>query len=171
MNALVKTTLIAAVLALAACAKDQTRPAGDTAGDTSGTSTTPYSGPSSGSTDITSGASSARGSLPSVRTIYFAFDSSEITGEGQTVVDGWGAYLSANPGAKIKLEGHCDERGTREYNIALGERRANAVLQALAARGVAERQVSVTSYGEERPVSSGHDEAAWQQNRRVEIAQ
>jgi len=171
MNALIKVTLTAALLTLAACAKDQTRPAGDTAGDTSGTSTTPYSGPSTGSTDITSGATSARAALPSVRTIYFAFDSSEITGEGQAVVDGWGAYLSANPSARIKLEGHCDERGTREYNIALGERRANAVLQALAARGVAERQVSVTSYGEERPVSSGHDEAAWQQNRRVEIAQ
>lgn len=171
MNALVKMTLIAALLAVAGCAKDQTRPAGDTAGDTSGTSTTPYSGPSSGSTDITSGTASARASLPNVRTIYFAFDSSEITGEGQTVVDGWAAYLSANPSARIKLEGHCDERGTREYNIALGERRANAVLQAMAARGVAERQVSVTSYGEERPVSNGHDEAAWQQNRRVEIAQ
>jgi peptidoglycan-associated lipoprotein len=169
MNALVKITLVAALLAVAGCAKDKARPAGDTAGDTSGTTTTPLGG----SGDISSGSTSTAGraSLPSVRTIYFAFDSSEITGEGQAVVDGWAAYLSANPSARIKLEGHCDERGTREYNIALGERRANAVLQAMASRGVAERQVSVTSYGEERPVSSGHDEAAWQQNRRVEIAQ
>jgi peptidoglycan-associated lipoprotein len=171
MNALAKLTLSVALLSLAACAKDAARPADDTAGDTSGTSTTPYSGPSSGSTDISSGANAGKNAMPSVRTVYFAFDSSEITGEGQAVVEGWAAYLSANPSAKVKLEGHCDERGTREYNVALGERRANAVRQALASRGVAERQVSVTSYGEERPVSSGHDEAVWQQNRRVEIAQ
>ena len=97
--------------------------------------------------------------------------SSEINGEGQAVVDGWAAYLSANGSAKVRLEGHCDERGTREYNVALGERRANAVLQALASRGVSERQIGVSSFGEERPVAQGHDDAAWQQNRRVEVAQ
>ena len=71
----------------------------------------------------------------------------------------------------MRLEGHTDERGTREYNVALGERRGNAVLQAMTARGVSERQLSVTSFGEERPVSLGHDESAWSQNRRVEILQ
>lgn len=170
MNAFMKLAAPVALLALAACAKDTTRP--DDSG-TSGTtpdssSTTPYSGPSAGSTGITSGAAPAA-AMPTGRVIHFAFDSSEISGEGQTVVEGWAAYLSANPGAKVRLEGHCDERGTREYNVALGERRGNAVLQALAARGVAERQVSVTSFGEERPVADGHDEAARTQNRRVEV--
>jgi peptidoglycan-associated lipoprotein len=162
MNPTLKIAAAVALLSLAACAKDQTRPADETA-DTagSGTTTSPYTGPSAGSADVTSGASSAAASLPNIRTVYFEFDSSEISGDGQTVVEGWAAYL----------EGHCDERGTREYNVALGERRANAVQQALTSRGVSARQISVTSYGEERPVNDGHDDAAWQQNRRVEIAQ
>lgn len=167
MNAFMKVVAPVALLMFAACAKDTTRP--DDTGASSGSSTTtPYSGPSAGSTDVASTGGS--GQLPSGRVIRFAFDSSEIDGEGQAVVGGWAAYLSANPGAKVRLEGHCDERGTREYNVALGERRGNAVLQALTARGVAERQVSVSSFGEERPVASGHDEASWAQNRRVEIS-
>jgi peptidoglycan-associated lipoprotein len=172
MNPTLKIAAAVALLSLAACAKDQTRPADETA-DTagSGTTTSPYTGPSAGSADVTSGASSAAASLPNIRTVYFEFDSSEISGDGQTVVEGWAAYLAANANAKVRLEGHCDERGTREYNVALGERRANAVQQALTSRGVSARQISVTSYGEERPVNDGHDDAAWQQNRRVEIAQ
>jgi peptidoglycan-associated lipoprotein len=171
MNPTLKIAAAVALLSLAACAKDAQRPAEDTA-DTagSGTTTSPYTGPSAGSADVTSGAGAAA-SLPNVRTVYFEFDSSEISGDGQTVVEGWAAYLAANADAKVRLEGHCDERGTREYNVGLGERRANAVQQALTSRGVSARQISVTSYGEERPVNTGHDDAAWQQNRRVEIAQ
>jgi len=168
MNNFVKSIACAAVLSLAACASDETRPADEstTTGDTGAPTTTePYTGPdTSGATSVPSA------SMPNVRVIYFAFDSSDITGDGQTLIDGWAAYLSANADAKVRLEGHCDERGTREYNVGLGERRANAVLQALASRGVSSRQISVSSFGEERPVSSGHDESAWQQNRRVEIA-
>jgi peptidoglycan-associated lipoprotein len=171
MNPTLKIAAAVALLSLAACAKDAQRPAEDTA-DTagSGTTTSPYNTPSAGSADVTSGAGGAA-SLPNVRTVYFEFDSSEISGDGQTVVEGWAAYLAANADAKVRLEGHCDERGTREYNVGLGERRANAVQQALTSRGVSARQISVTSYGEERPVNTGHDDAAWQQNRRVEIAQ
>ena len=78
-------------------------------------------------------------------------------------------YLTRNPGTRVRLEGHADERGTREYNVGLGERRANAVRDALLLRGVSARQISVVSYGEERPVSLGHNERAWDQNRRVEF--
>ena len=167
MNAFMKVMASVALLSLAACAKDETRPADDAAAGGDAASTTPYSGPSAGSTDVTT----ATASIPNIRVIHFAFDSSEIDGDGQTVVAGWAAYLSSNSSAKVRLEGHCDERGTREYNVGLGERRANAVLQALASRGVSERQVSVSSFGEERPVAEGHDEAAWRENRRVEITQ
>ena len=170
MNAFLKVSLAAAVLALAACAKDAQRPAEDTSAGASEATTTPYTGPSAGTADVTSGAASTA-SLPNIRTVYFEFDSSEISGDGQAVVEGWAAYLAANSSARVRLEGHCDERGTREYNVGLGERRANAVLQALTSRGVSARQLSVTSYGEERPVNNGHDDAAWQQNRRVEIVQ
>ena len=166
MNAFVKTIACAALLTLAACATDEQRPAEETPppADTSG-STTPYSGPSAGSS-VTEAPSA---SMPNIRTIHFAFDSSDISGENQAIVEGWAAYLSANAGAKVRLEGHCDERGTREYNVGLGERRANAVVQALTSRGVSQSQLSVTSFGEERPVMEGHDESAWAQNRRVEI--
>ena len=172
MNPILKIAASVALLSLAACATDTQRPADDTSGDTSGAgaSTAPYTGPSAGSADVTSGAASTA-SLPNIRTVYFEFDSSEISGDGQAVVEGWAAYLAANSSARVRLEGHCDERGTREYNVGLGERRANAVLQALTSRGVSARQLSVTSYGEERPVNPGHDDAAWQQNRRVEIVQ
>jgi peptidoglycan-associated lipoprotein len=166
MNAFLKFAACAAVLSLAACAKDETRPADETPPPADTSSTTPYSGPSAGSS-VTEAPVAA--SMPSIRVIHFAFDSSEISGEGQSLVDGWAAYLAANPNAKVRLEGHCDERGTREYNVGLGERRGNAVLQALTSRGVAERQISVASMGEERPVADGHDESAWAQNRRVEI--
>jgi peptidoglycan-associated lipoprotein len=173
MNAFIKLVAPIALLTLAACAKDSTRPAGGdlgTEGSSSSGSTTPYTGPSAGSTGITSGKAGS-GQMPTGKVIYFEFDSSEINGEGQAVVDGWAAYLSGNSSAKIRLEGHADERGTREYNVALGERRANAVLQALTSRGVGANQISVSSFGEERPVADGHDEAAWQQNRRVEVMQ
>lgn len=85
------------------------------------------------------------------------------------MVDAFARYLSANPSARVRLEGHADERGTTEYNIALGERRANAVQSALAAQGVSPAQTSIISYGEERPAVSGSSEEAYAQNRRVQI--
>jgi peptidoglycan-associated lipoprotein len=103
------------------------------------------------------------------RTIYFDFDSSEIRGEGTDIVAAHAKYLASNAGLKVRLEGHTDERGSREYNIGLGERRAQAVRRALLLQGAAESQVSTVSYGEERPAAAGSDEAAWTKNRRVEI--
>ena len=103
------------------------------------------------------------------RTIYFDFDSSEIKGEGTDIVAAHAKYLAKNGGMKIRLEGHTDERGSREYNIGLGERRAQAVRRALLLQGAAEGQISTVSYGEERPAAAGSDEAAWAKNRRVEI--
>ncbi len=101
--------------------------------------------------------------------IYFAFDSSAIDADNRAIIEANAAYLSANPQAKVTLEGHCDERGTREYNLALGERRAQAVERMLRVLGVAGNRVSTVSYGEEKPVAMGHDESAWRQNRRVEF--
>ena len=103
--------------------------------------------------------------------VYFDFDKSEIKPDSQAVVASWATYLSANPTSKVRLEGNTDERGTREYNIGLGERRANAVAQALEAKGVSASQLTTVSYGKERPVALGHDEASWQQNRRVDLVQ
>jgi peptidoglycan-associated lipoprotein len=103
------------------------------------------------------------------RTVYFDFDSSEIKGDGTDIVAAHAKYLAANPTTRVRLEGHTDERGSREYNIGLGERRAQAVRRALLLQGAADKQISTVSYGEERPAVPGHDETAWAKNRRVEI--
>jgi peptidoglycan-associated lipoprotein len=101
--------------------------------------------------------------------VYFEFDSSEIRDEYLPVVASHASYLVKYPAARVRLEGHTDERGSREYNIGLGERRAQTVRRALLAQGVAEAQVTTVSYGEERPAVEGSDEAAYAQNRRVEF--
>jgi len=108
-------------------------------------------------------------SLLSVRVIYFDLDSSQVSDEGREVLSTHAQFLSAHPELKVVLEGHTDERGTREYNLALGERRAKAVQQLMLLQGVSEDQIQVISFGEERPVALDHDEAAWKLNRRVEI--
>ncbi len=108
-------------------------------------------------------------SLLSKRTIYFDFDRSDIKPEARKIIEAHAEYLVSNPDARIVLEGHCDERGTREYNLSLGERRANSVEQILGLLGVSARQLEVVSYGEERPVAMGHEDAAWRLNRRVEF--
>ncbi|HVY23754.1 MAG TPA: peptidoglycan-associated lipoprotein Pal [Steroidobacteraceae bacterium] len=101
--------------------------------------------------------------------IYFDFDKSEIRQEYNAVIAAHAKYLTSNPGIKVRLEGNTDERGSREYNIGLGERRAQAVRRALMLLGVSESQITTLSYGEERPAVPGHDEAAYAKDRRVDI--
>jgi peptidoglycan-associated lipoprotein len=108
-------------------------------------------------------------SLLSKRTVYFDFDKSEIKPEARKIIEAHAEYLSSHPSTHIVLEGHADERGTREYNLGLGERRAKAVEQVMTLLGVSRSQIEVVSYGEERPAAMGHDESAWSLNRRVEI--
>ena len=103
------------------------------------------------------------------KVIYFDFDKSEIKAEYAGIVTVAAHNLTANTNLKMKLEGNTDQRGTREYNIGLGERRAQAVRRALMLQGVAESQVTTVSFGSERPAAEGDDEAAWAKNRRVEV--
>lgn len=103
------------------------------------------------------------------RVFYFSLDSSSLSADDREVISAHANYLSAHPKVTVELEGNTDERGSREYNIALGERRAKAVEQLLLVQGVSKLQVQVISFGEERPVALGHDEAAWRLNRRVEL--
>lgn len=104
--------------------------------------------------------------FPGVRdTVYFAVDSSSIDGEAQRVLDAQAAAIKQN-GTRVLVEGHCDERGTREYNIALGERRANAIKQYLTTQGVDANSIETISYGKERPIAEGSNEESWQRNRR-----
>jgi peptidoglycan-associated lipoprotein len=103
------------------------------------------------------------------RTVYFDYDRDEVKAEFREIVAANGRYLAANPAAKVRLEGHADERGSREYNIGLGERRAQAVKQALLLQGAGASQLNTVSYGEERPAATGSDEESWALNRRVEL--
>ncbi|MEM9530983.1 MAG: peptidoglycan-associated lipoprotein Pal [Pseudomonadota bacterium] len=109
------------------------------------------------------------GSLLTRRIIYFDFDQSRVKPEYQDVLNAHATYLGANAGARVTLEGHADERGTREYNLGLGERRGNTVSDLVDAQGASASQLSVVSYGEERPASNCSDESCWGSNRRVEI--
>ncbi|OQW93241.1 MAG: peptidoglycan-associated lipoprotein [Beggiatoa sp. IS2] len=109
------------------------------------------------------------GGVPSERVIYFDFDRSEVRADQQGIVAGHGNYLAASPNMRIRVEGHADERGSREYNLALGERRAETVKRSLMALGAIDTQMTTLSYGEEKPLSLEHNEAAWQLNRRAEL--
>ncbi len=105
----------------------------------------------------------------SKRVILFDFDKAVVKDEYRALVEAHARYVAEHPSARITLEGHADERGTREYNLGLGERRGNAVAKLMQAMGASASQISVVSYGEERPVALCHAESCWYQNRRVEI--
>ncbi len=108
-------------------------------------------------------------SLLSQRVIYFEFDRAVVRSEYRPIVEAHAEYLRANPSARVILEGHADECGSREYNLGLGERRGNSVEDPMVSANVSSRQLEVVSYGEERPVCRESSEDCWQRNRRVEI--
>lgn len=109
------------------------------------------------------------GNPMAVRIIYFEFDSSEIRSDYQPIIEAHAAYLADNPNAVLTLEGHADERGSREYNLALGERRAVSVQRRLMLLGAAANQIKTVSYGEERPLQEGHNDESYTVNRRAEL--
>lgn len=163
-------------LGLAACQKPtQTKPdAGAAPAAAASTSGLGSEGAAAGGKSTTGAAltpqQQALADLKQKSVVYFDYDSSEIRSEYLPVVAAHAAYLVKYPSARVRLEGHTDDRGSREYNVGLGERRAQTVRRALLAQGVAEAQVTTLSYGEERPAVEGSDEAAFAQNRRVELA-
>ena len=104
------------------------------------------------------------------RSIYFDFDKFDIKSEYSALIERQGKYLAAKPTLAIRVEGNADERGGREYNLALGQKRAEAVVRALKVYGVTDKQVEPVSFGSEKPKATGHTEEAWAQNRRVDLA-
>lgn len=163
------------VLALAGCGKKPTTAPGDagTAVPTQDASTAGAGaggvGDASGLPGYGAGEGPGEGALGADSVVYFDFDSSEIRPEFAGVISAQARRLTGNPSLRMRLEGHTDERGSREYNIALGERRAQAVRRALMLQGVADAQLITVSYGEERPAVEGADEGAYAKNRRVEF--
>jgi len=108
-------------------------------------------------------------SILAKRSVYYPFDVSEVQAADKPVVQAHGEYLSKNAARTVRLEGNCDERGSNEYNLALGQRRADGVQKMLELGGAKAGQLNSVSYGEEKPVGSAHDEASWAQNRRTDI--
>jgi peptidoglycan-associated lipoprotein len=163
--------VLSCAMLLAACPKKPTTVPSGTQGDTvaaQGGATTGAAGGAGGAqaTPLGGGANSAQALAT---TIYFDFDNSEVKPEFATLIAQHAKRLAADRSLHVRLEGNTDERGSAEYNVALGERRAQAVKRALLLQGVAESQLATVSYGRERPVADGHDESAWSRNRRVEI--
>lgn len=108
-------------------------------------------------------------SILAKRSVYFPFDVSAVQEADKPVVEAHGKYLSEHPDRKVRVEGNCDERGSNEYNLALGQRRADSVKKMLILSGAKASQIETVSYGEEKPVCTEHDEACWKQNRRSDI--
>lgn len=166
MNATLKLLIAAfAVILLSACASQTTE---ETASDTEVITDDAASngGVDLGDTEVSGADVDPEAELENV--FYFDFDKSSLTYETRAALDAYAAVLSANP-RSIRLEGHADERGTREYNIALGERRAKAVADYLVTSGVSSGLIETVSYGEERPAVPGTGDSAWSKNRRVEL--
>ncbi|MDQ0590959.1 peptidoglycan-associated lipoprotein Pal [Variovorax paradoxus] len=118
---------------------------------------------------IDSTAGTAQGPVGIERIVYFDYDSYTVKPEFQALIDGHGRFLKANPQRRVSIEGHTDERGGREYNLALGQKRSEAVRRALTLLGVNDAQIEAVSFGKEKPAVQGSGEEAWAQNRRAEI--
>ncbi len=152
-----------------------TTPPVTSTGTSTGTGTTTTGTGQTGVTGINDGRQSGMNPLKdpnnilSKRIIYFEYDQDSVKSEYTEIVQAHARFLSENPGRKIRLEGHADERGSREYNMALGQRRAEAVRRATSILGVGAERMETISFGEDKPRATGQDEAAWAQNRRVEI--
>jgi peptidoglycan-associated lipoprotein len=105
----------------------------------------------------------------SQRSVFFDYDSNAVKDEFRGLVTAHSRYLADKRDSRIRIEGNCDERGSREYNLALGQRRAESVKKVMTVLGVSDGRIETTSYGEEKPMAQGHDEASWAQNRRADI--
>ncbi|MFO1311002.1 MAG: peptidoglycan-associated lipoprotein Pal [Burkholderiales bacterium] len=147
---------------------DPAAAAGTSGATTSGTQAGGVTGSTTGSS---AGANPLKdpNNILSKRSVYFEFDSFTVSDQYKPIVEAHAKYLQANKNARVSLQGHADERGSREYNIALGQKRADAVKRMMTVMGVQETIVETVSFGEEKPRNPGHDEAAWAENRRVDI--
>ncbi len=165
--------MIAVLVGTAACStkkKVLPPPPPPASGSTAPSTMTP---PSSGSSDTGVGTTNLPGSVADFKatsgsdTVLFAYDSYDVDDTAKAILGKQAEWLARYPGVKVTVEGHTDERGTREYNLALGDRRASAAKNFLAAQGVSSARIATISYGKERPVADGSDESAYAQNRRA----
>jgi peptidoglycan-associated lipoprotein len=170
MRAVQLVAILMSAVALSGCPKKpETLPDSGPAPSDTGATTGTSSGSDVGSTALGAEQQAIEALKRTGTVIYFDYDRADIKPEYVAIVTAHAQFLNANASRKLRLEGHSDERGSREYNIGLGERRAQSVRRALLLQGVNEAQLTTVSYGEERPAVSGSDEAAYAKNRRVEL--
>jgi peptidoglycan-associated lipoprotein len=171
-----KTTLTASLTALAlalmaGCASQSTQESEPAPAPAPGVSTakaTPQAAPAASAPRGAATTVSVR-AMPQARSIYYEYDKSEIKPEGVKTIDAHAQYLRVHPEVKVKVEGNADERGSAEYNLALGQRRADAVMQRMTILGVPSDRIETVSFGKEKPKATGHEESAWSENRRSDI--
>ena len=173
-----KKLILGLVLAnlLVACASDpieeETQPAAAAPAATepaSAPAETAAAAPAPEATEAAAAPVAEAAAMPTETSVHFPFDVDTVQAEDRATVQAHGKYLSENRDSKVRLEGNADERGSSEYNLALGQRRANNVKKLLILSGAKESQITTVSYGEEKPRATGHDEASWAQNRRVDF--
>ncbi|MDP1634348.1 MAG: peptidoglycan-associated lipoprotein Pal [Gallionellaceae bacterium] len=169
-----KRLLLSSVLIgfLAACASEPAKeemrePAASTAAEPTTTGSADMAATST-QADASAMADSAA-AMPENNSVYFPFDVDAVQAADRATIQAHGAYLSKNSGAKVRVEGNADERGSSEYNLGLGQRRANNVRKALILAGAKDSQIETVSFGEEKPICTEHNEACWAQNRRADI--
>ncbi len=161
--------LAAAVFSVTACTKSSTKDGASSTASTVAPSSSNTTGSSSGGNIAVSELDAQTAARLKELVVYFDYDQADIKPEYNAMLAAHGQFLAKNAAATLRLEGNTDERGSREYNIGLGERRAQSVRRALMLQGASANQLTTVSYGEERPASTGSNEEAWRLNRRVEL--
>lgn len=159
--------LTAALVATAACSKKRPEVLPPAPGDAPAAGTGTGTLPGSGEGAVTPGSSADFKRSVTSDTVNFGLDSYDIDPAARAILDTQAEWLQRYPNVNVTIEGHCDERGTREYNLALGDRRANSAKNYLVARGIAPSRITTISYGKERPVALGSDDQSWAANRRA----
>ena len=162
-NFLLTLTILLA-LGVASCSSNKKK---DSAANSDEVASSNYEDVDVKSSDFEVNSDSDSGLAGVLRTVTFAFDSSSLSSDSRAALNLNAEFMNSFSGVKVQVEGHCDERGGVQYNLALGERRAAAVKSYLVSQGVASSRISTISFGKERPVAFGHDESAWGKNRRA----
>jgi len=169
MNSMKITFAGFAIAVLAGCASQSTPESSPAPAPAPSANASTPSVRSSSSASISGTPTRTSYAMPAARSVYYEFDRAEIKSEGVKTIEANAQYLRAHPEVKVKVEGNADERGSREYNLALGQRRADAVSKRMAILGIPTDRIEAVSFGKEKPKATGHDESAWSENRRSDI--
>jgi peptidoglycan-associated lipoprotein len=170
MNTTTGLAALAAAALIAGCATQATQDNAPASGAQSAARSTPAPAPAPApQSTLRAGSAGDVKTMPAKRSIYYEYDKAEITPEGKKLIEAHAEYLRAHPATKVVVEGNADERGSAEYNVALGQRRADGVSKIMTLLGVGPDRIETVSFGKEKPKASGHNESSWSENRRSDI--